>query len=183
MKNDEELKKALRFLEERDGFEVFEIEWIKKVTEYVVADSAEAVRKAAEASNQNDLDFGPAEIFVSSALAEHAKKAGAKPPNPDSGVFNGEIIHINEYIAQQIWHMIVDAVGNEMTCEVCGHEDWVSEFDLNPSDRLPKWGYMPIMGCPNCKAFIDWEKLLREKVVDDKTLPLFEGEGKEDGNS
>jgi hypothetical protein len=76
--------------------------------------------------------------------------------------------------------MIVDVTGGQMECLVCGHEDWTSEFNRNPNP--PKHGHMPILGCPECKAFIDWVRILSEKEkADDKTMPLFGEEGEGDG--
>ena len=181
------LTEAREFLEKKDdGTPVFEVEWTQKVTWYVAAASKEEAEKAAKDIGTRDLDFDDPDVYVSEDLTAAAKKHAeklkqeCKPPDADSGVFKGEIIHVNEYFAQRVWHLICEKVGNSMACVECGHEDWVSEFNLNPEPV--KYGHIPIMGCPECKAPIDWVALMgEEKKADDKTLPMFGEEGEADG--
>lgn len=185
------LEEAREFLDERDGgTKVFEVEWTWKVTWQVAAASKEEAEKAAqEVSDQElrDCQDNP-DLYVSNDLTEQARKLAEKtnrevrPPEADSGVFEGEILAVNEYIAQRIWHLIVDVTGGQMECPVCGHEDWTSEFNRNPEP--PKYGHIPILGCPECKAFIDWVRVVgeKEKVADDQTMPLFEEKGEADGD-
>lgn len=182
------LDEAREFLDERDGHtRVFEVEWTWKVTWYIAAASKEEALKAAqEVSDQElrDCQDDP-ELYVSNDLAEQAKKHAekfkceVKPPRADSGVFEGEIIAVNEYIAQRVWHLIVETMGEHMMCPSCGYEDWTNEFNLNPEPL--KYGYIPIMGCPECRQPLDWLELLRKEEPDYRTGSLFGEEGEGDG--
>jgi hypothetical protein len=182
------LTEAREFLDKKDdGLAIFEVEWTQKVTWFVAAASKEKAEEAAKEVDVNDLDFDDPDVFVSGDLTEaakvHSKKLNREitPHEPDSGVHEGQVLHINEYLALRVWSLICECMGTEMKCPECGHEDWTSMFNLN-SDP-PKYGHVPIMGCPKCRHPLGWVQLVSKKQqVDDETVPLFgeEGEG-EDG--
>jgi len=159
---------AQKFLAEiDDGLRVFCVEWEQRVSWCVAATSQEEAKEAAENISTMDLEFDDPDISVSPDLTVQAEgmakrlKTPVKPPQPDSGVWEGDIVHVDEYVAQRAWKMIGDAAGETMRCAKCGHEDWTSEFNLNTNP--PKYGYVPTMGCPECRTPIDWMQLVKSK--------------------
>jgi hypothetical protein len=165
------LEEARKFLDkEDDGTKIFEVKWTQKVTWFVAAASREEVEQAAKEILVCDFEFDAPDVFVSTDRTEWVKNHREKFreqfgrelefPVPDSGVFKGKIIEIREYFALRAWHLICDRLGDSMKCSECGHEDLVSEFNLNPD---PEYGHVPKMGCPRCRGQIDWVDLVGEK--------------------
>jgi hypothetical protein len=162
--NSKRIKDAYEFLGELDDLKVFEVECRQTVIFHVVAESKkeakEAVAKAKIVFNE------PLDILVSKL---------PQKTFPDSGVFDGKLIHIEEYTSQRVWELVRQAVGGNLNCQACGSESWVK--DINLSSKPPKYGYMPVIGCPDCGVRIDWKRLIKEK----EAIPLYR-EGKDEAD-
>jgi len=165
-------KEAREFLDKEDGgkTKVFEVRWVKQVIWYVAASSQEEAKQAAEdISGDLDLYFEDPDVFVSKDLVASAEIMAKrfhdkiKAPEPDSGVFDGEILSINEYVAQRIWQLICERSDEVLACSACGYEDSIDRFNCHPGK--PQHGYIPKMACPECDKFIGWKSLVECNVV------------------